>query len=184
MKKVIIFCVNNFAEMMCHYLQKSGIEVVAFCIDKKYCNVKTFVSKPVVPFEEITSMFNANAYDFCLCIGYKGMNKLRQEKFMQIKDKGYNIISYFHPTSIIDDKACCGEGTIALEGSIIGYKTQLGVGNVIYPKAQIAHHTCVGDFNFFAVACSIAGSVKIENNCFFGNNSTTKNGITIKNKTL
>ncbi|MCI8666119.1 MAG: hypothetical protein HFG82_05575 [Dorea sp.] len=50
--------------------------------------------------------------------------------------------------------------------------------------AHIAHHTTVGNYNFFTISCAIAGNITIGNNCVFGNNCTVKNGITIADYTL
>lgn len=183
MKKIIVFGMNHFSEMMICYLTADGFDVEAVCADKKYCKDTVYMSKPVIPFENVEKYYPPDKYAFILCLGYKNMNKLRMEKFYQIKEKGYSVLNYIHPAAIVQTKSI-GEGNIVLESAVVGFKVTLGDGNIIYPKAQIAHHTSVGDFNFFAVSCSVAGSVKVGNRCFIGNNASTKNGISVKDATL
>ena len=49
---------------------------------------------------------------------------------------------------------------------------------------MLSHHSVTGDFNFFAISCSVAGNVTVGNNCFIGNNAATKDGIHIADYTL
>lgn len=118
-----------------------------------------------------------------ICVGYTHMNSVRQRIFHEAKGKGYNIISFIHKTATVltDD---IGEGTIIMERALIGPFCKLGNANIIFADAHIAHHTTVGDFNFFTISVAVAGNVKIGCNCFFGNNCTIRNGIEIEDYTL
>ena len=70
------------------------------------------------------------------------------------------------------------------ENVTVGAFCKIGTGNIFYPCSHLAHHSKVGDYNFFAISCSIAGLVEIGNQCFIGNNSSTKNGICLSDRTL
>ena len=141
------------------------------------------VGKPVVEFENVENIWNPDEHEMIICVGYSDMNRQRQIKFKEVREKGYHIVGYRHPSSIVltDD---IGEGNIIMEGAVIGQSCKLGEGNVIWPMAHIAHHTTVGNYNFFTISCAIAGNITIGNNCVFGNNCTVKNGITIADYTL
>lgn len=184
MEKVIIFGLNQFAELLYFNLKDDiDYEVVAFSVDEDYKNIESFCEKPVVAFEEIEKVYEPNIHGFFICIGYNKMNQLRKQKFKEIKAKGYSIMSYTHPTAYVQTNDI-GEGNIIMDGVNIGPFTKIGTGNVFYPKAYIAHHTEVGSFNFFAISVAVAGNVLVGSNCFFGNNCTIKNNIKIDDFTL
>ena len=111
------------------------------------------------------------------------MNEGRKQTFKKIKEKGYDILTFIHPTALVQTESI-GEGNLFFENVTIGAYCTIGEGNIFYPCSHVAHHTTIGNYNFMAISCSIAGHVKIENQCFLGNHSTTKNGVCIADKTL
>lgn len=128
-------------------------------------------------------MFPPSEYEMIICVGYTHMNSIRQRIFTEAKAKGYHIISFIHESAtVLTDEI--GEGTIVMERALIGPFCKLGIGNIVFADAHIAHHTTIGDFNFFTISVAIAGNIKIGNNCFFGNNCTIRNGIEIRDYTL
>lgn len=184
MNKVIIFGTTQFAELLYFNLKKDKeYEVVAFTVDGAFKKYDRFCELPVIDFEDITTIYNPERYGMFICVGYSKMNMIRKEKFLKAKEKGYRIINYIHPTALIQTKFI-GEGNIFMEGVIIGPFVKIGNGNIFYPKAHIAHHTSLGNFNFIAISAAIAGNVLIADNCFFGNNCTTRNDIIIQKFTL
>ena len=60
MKKVIIFGTNQIAELAYYYLSETTDEydVVAFTIHKLYKNRDTKFNKPIVDFENITTLYH------------------------------------------------------------------------------------------------------------------------------
>lgn len=184
MRNVIIFGTDQFAELLYFYLQDDKeYNVVAFTVDRQYMKTCELHGKPVICFENIEKEYNPQEYGLFLCIGYNWMNQVREQKYKEAKNKGYKIMSYCHPSSLVSTKDI-GEGNIIMEGVIIGAFAKIGKGNVFYAKAHIAHHTIIGDFNFFAISVAVAGNVLIKNNCFFGNNCTVRNDIRIDSFTL
>lgn len=184
MKKVIIFGIEQFGEILYHYLkEEKKYEVCGFVVDKKYKNIDVFCDLPVFEFENAENIFNPKEYGIFICIGYTQMNNIRELKFKEAQEKGYEILSYFHPSSTILTNDF-GIGNIVFEGALIGPFCKVGNGNVFWPKSHIAHHTIVGNYNFFTISVAVAGNIIIQNNCFFGNNCTIRNGIEIKDRSL
>lgn len=187
MKKAIIFGTDQFAEVLYYFLnqpdEKNKVEVSAFTVDKKYLNQTTYCGLPVIEFEQIEKYYPPEEYGIFICLGYTKMNEIRQVKFKEAKEKGYNILSYCHPTASVYAESM-GEGNIIMENVTIGAFCRIGTGNVFWANAHIAHHTKMGDFNFFTISVAVAGNINIGNNCFFGNNCTIKNGINISDRTL
>jgi acetyltransferase-like isoleucine patch superfamily enzyme len=136
-----------------------------------------------VAFEDVEKHFSPEKFKMMICMGYSKMNTVRELKFAQAKEKGYQILGYRHSTAIVlsDD---IDPTNIIMEGVIIGQGCKVGTGNVFWPMAHVAHDTTVGNYNFFTISCSIAGNIKIGNNCIFGNNCTIKNGVKIEDYAL
>ena len=177
--KTIIFGTTDFAEMMYIYLKENNEDVDAFTVNKKYLPSKDMPCR-VIPFEDLELYYSVDEVEILPAVGYLDMNDRRKSIFCQIKNKGYKIRNFIHPSAIISKSARYDYGTIILENSVIQSNVMLGEGNIIFSNATISHNSNVGDFNWFAPGFVSAGNVTIENNCFLGSNATIRNGITIK----
>lgn len=184
MEKAIIFGADQFAEILYYFLrQEDKVEVLAFVVDKQYRKSDAYMGLPLVDFETVEQIYSPAEFGVYIALGYTNMNTVRETKYREVREKGYRILSYVHPSSVINAKSV-GDGLIAMENVTIGYDCQIGDGNVFWANAHVAHHTKMGDFNFFTISVAVAGNIIIGNNCFFGNNCTIKNGIYIADKTL
>lgn len=118
-EKVVLWGIGKIAEVIHFYLSiDSEYEVCAFCVNEKYKDKDEFHGLPVVCFENIEKIYPPEKYKMSIPIGYASMNKIRTEKYMQAKEKGYSFITY------ISSKATyygtpVGENTIILENNVI-----------------------------------------------------------------
>lgn len=184
MKNVIIFGADQFAEIIYEFLKNdNNMKICAFTVDEKYKNVSEYRGLPLVAFENVEKIYPPEQYDIMICLGYTNMNNVRKEKYRQAREKGYKVVGYRHPSAIVLTEDY-DESSIIMEGVVIGQGCKIGEGNVFWPKAHIAHHTTVGNYNFFTISCAVAGNIEIHDNCVFGNNCTIKNGIDIASYTL
>src|SRR3954454_3833742 len=96
MAKVIIFGVQDFAQLAHFYLRHdSNHEVVAFSVNEQYLpDSKSFQGLPVVTFENIEQTHPPADFHFFAPMSPSRMNRLRETVYRQIKDKGYELISY------------------------------------------------------------------------------------------
>lgn len=184
MEKAIIFGADQFAEILYYFLQQEDkVDISAFVVDRQYRQSDVYLGLPLVDFEAVEQMYPPAEHGIYIALGYTNMNAAREIKYRQAQEKGYRILSYIHPSAVINAKSV-GDGLIVMENVTIGYDCQIGDGNVFWANAHVAHHTKMGNFNFFTISVAVAGNIIIGNNCFFGNNCTIKNGIYIADKTL
>ena len=184
MKKVVIFGLEQFAEMIYKLLREDGREIAAFCLDEAYINgVTEKLGLPVVAFEKLEEYYPSSEYAIIFCIGYTDMNRLREKRIKQARERGYEVLGYCNPTAIIQTEDI-GEANIFMEGCVIGQGVKIGEGNIFWPASHVAHHTVVENYNFFTISCAVAGNTKINNYCVFGNNCTVKNRVEIGEGTL
>src|SRR5262245_10625343 len=101
MKKVVIFGAHRFAELMYCYLRNdSQYEVVGFTVDNEYLRKPTLLGLPVVPFHKVEDFFPPSDVAMLVGLSFQRMNRLREERFLQAKTKGYSIASYVSSKAI------------------------------------------------------------------------------------
>ncbi len=192
MENVIIFGTTDLAEVLIYHIQNDDrYSISAITVDGDYINKtkgdikerKILSNYPLVPFEDIVETYPPDKYSIFICIGYNNMNAGRKNVYDRIKSKGYKVLTYYHPSALVQSTDV-GDGSLFFENVVVGPFCKIGICNIFYPNAMLAHHSVAGNFNYFCSACMVAGNVFIGNNCFFGINSTIKDGIKIADKTL
>lgn len=184
MRRAIIFGTGVFAEVLFFFLKQDGnMKIGGFTVDSKYRETDSYMGLPLVDFEMADEMFPPMEYGIYICMGYTGMNSVREQKFCEADKKGYEILSYRHRSAIVNAESM-GRGNIIFENVTIGPFCEIGDGNVFYPCANIAHNTKMKSFNYYSLSAAVAGNVDIGSGCFFGNNCSIKDNVHIADKTL
>lgn len=180
MKKVIIFGTGDFGKVVHFYLtHDSKYEVIAFTANKHTIKEKNLFELPIVPFEEIESIYPPEKYDMFIAIPYTEMNKIRARVFDEAKSKGYNLLSYVNSKAITWGELDIGQNCFILENNVIQPFVKIGNDVIIWSGNHIGHHSTIGDHCFIASHVVISGKVTIGPYCFLGVNSTIRDGIKI-----
>jgi sugar O-acyltransferase (sialic acid O-acetyltransferase NeuD family) len=180
MKKVVIFGTGDMANVVYYCLShESEYIVAAFTVDRGYFLERQFAGLPVVPFEEIEQYYPPQEYAMFVAIGYSQVNKIRAEKYFNAKEKGYQLISFISPKSVVSPDVEIGDNCIIFQNQSIDPFVRIGNDVVIWSNGYIGHHSVVKDHCFISPRVSIAGHVIIEPHCFLGVNATIRDGITI-----
>ena len=185
MEKVIIFGIQDFAELAHYYLtHDSPYEVIGFTVHRKYVpESKSFRNLPVVPFEEIVSIFPPATYNMFAPLSPKSMNRLRASVYNDIKSKGYKCISYISSKATVFNNTI-GENCFILEDNTIQPFTSIDNNVVLWSGNHIGHHGQIKDHVFFTSHVVLSGHCIVEPYCFFGVNSTIRDGLHIAEGTL
>lgn len=179
MAKVIIFGVQDLAELAWYYLTTdSEHEVVAFTVSAEYRDKEEFCHLPVLEFETLEQILPCDEYKMFIPMTGKGRNKLREEIYIQSKAKGYQLISYISSkATVLTD--IIGDNCFILEDNTIQPFVQIGNNVVMWSGNHIGHHSVIRDHIFFTSHVVLSGHCTVESYCFFGVNSTIRDGITI-----
>lgn len=179
MNKVILWGIGKIAQVINFYLTNdSNYEVCAFCVDKEYKNLDFFYNKPVISFDEIVEKFPPTHYLMCIPIGYKKMNTIRMQKYIEAKQKGYKFITYISSKTAYYGTPV-GENTIILDDCVIQPFTEIGNNVIIWSGSCLCHHALVKDNCFISSRVSISGGTTIGENSFIGINATIRDNISI-----
>lgn len=189
MKKVIIFGIGENAQLFKFYLEndseyKDEYEVVAFTLDNKYIEKDIFMELPLIPFEKIENFYTPNDYYCFVALGYKDMNGLRENKFLEVKKKGYKTMNYISSKACVYSDLDIGENNFIMDNQVIQPFVKIGNNNVFYGGGVVSHHSVIGDNCFFGAGVVIAGGTIVKNNCFFGVNSVISGKTIIEYKTF
>jgi sugar O-acyltransferase (sialic acid O-acetyltransferase NeuD family) len=185
MKDVIIFGVQDFAELAHYYLEHdSDYTVVAFCVNKDYLpEDKQFKGLPVVPFENVVELYSPSDYLFFAPMAPKKMNTLRESIYHQAKDKGYQFISYVSSKATTFNNPI-GENCFILEDNTIQPFTTIGNNVIMWSGNHIGHHCEIHDHVMFTSHVVLSGHCVVGANSFFGVNATIRDGLHIAKGSL
>lgn len=185
MKKLILFGNSEGSKLMYHsLLHDSSYEVTAFTVDANYLDNKEFCGLPVVPFENVQEIYPPENYDMLIAIFANEINKLRAKKYQEAKDKGYQLINYIHPTSIIARDLAMGDNCFIFEGVLIRPDVKIGNDVIIMPGAFVGHDTIIEDHCYLASRAVVMGAVRMKPYSIIGPNATVMEDITIESECL
>ena len=180
MGKVVIFGLTKMAVLSHFFLtHDSPYEVVAFTVDRDYLKEETLCGLPVVPFEDIESIYPPSGYKMFVAIQFGRVNRTRAEKYGQAKAKGYQLINYVSSKATTWPGLVVGDNCLIAEGSVIQPFVDIGNNVIIASGSIIGHHSVIKDHCFLASHAVVLGCVTIEPYCFLGANSTIMDVTTI-----
>lgn len=180
-KSLIIYGNGQMALMLYHYL-KLDYDIVAFTTDEKAIKSQNLFEIPVVPFDNLESQYSPKNFFLFVAVGFLEMNSLRVERFKAIKEKGYEVISYIHPSSSLN--GCeIGENVVILENTSVHPQSSIGDCVFVGSNVNIGHDCIVESGGWINSGVGIGGSSIIGKNCFIGINSVVVNNITLSEMT-
>lgn len=185
MAKVVVFGIQDFAELAYYYLTNdSDHEVVAFSVNASYLpESKEFRGLPVVAFEEVEHIYPPSEFKFFAPMAPNRMNRLREEVYLAIKEKGYECISYISTKATVCDNKI-GDNCFILEDNTLQPFTTIGNNVVMWSGNHIGHHGVIKDHVMFTSHVVLSGHCVIENYCVLGVNSTIRDGIKLAEGTF
>lgn len=184
MAKVVVFGTELVAELAHYYLTTdTDHEIVAFTVNQEYIKEPTFCGLPVVPFEEVTTLYPTSEYKFFAPLSERKMNQVRAKVYQEAKDLGYEFISYISSrATVLTDKI--GENCFILEDNTIQPFVTIGNNVVLWSGNHIGHHGTIKDHVYFTSHVVLSGRCVVEQYCFFGVNATIRDGVHIAEGTL
>lgn len=180
MAKIILLGTGEIGELAHYYfITDTEHEVVAFTLDKEYIQDSTFKDLPVVDFDEVEKIYPPEDYQMFVAIGYKRVNKAREEKYSQAKSKGYSLVSYVSSRANVFDNVTIGDNCFILEDNTIQPFVTIGINVTLWSGNHIGHHSQIEDNCFIASHVVVSGGVMVEPYCFLGVNATIRDHVTI-----
>jgi len=180
MDSVIIFGTGQIAEIAHFYFtHDSPHSVMAFTVDGAYMKEGTFCGLSVVPFEELEQAYAPAASGMFVAVSYAKVNKVRTEKYLQAKSKGYTCVTYVSSKATTWPGCAIGENCFILEDNTIQPFVRIGNNVTLWSGNHIGHHAQIEDNCFISSHVVISGGVHVAEGCFIGVNSTIRDHVVI-----
>lgn len=179
MAKVVIFGIGQLSELAHFYLtHDSEHEVVGFTLDKDYRDQDTYKDLPVVDFETLENDFPVSEVSLFMPISFKGVNKVREERYLVAKERGYSFVSYISSKATYYDTPI-GENCFIFEDNTIQPFTTIGNNVIMWSGNHFGHHSTIEDHCFITSHVVISGAVTVGKRSFIGVNATLRDNIKI-----
>ena len=148
-EEVVIFGHSDFSCLMGAYLQHDPrYKLLGYTVSKDFCREESaFGQEPIFPFEHLRECLPQNKFRILLTVGYKNMNKNRRTIWQQVRDHGYEFISYISDDATVEADSI-GEGNIILPGCVIQPFVTIGNFNIFESGCVICHHSVIDDFYY------------------------------------
>jgi sugar O-acyltransferase (sialic acid O-acetyltransferase NeuD family) len=185
MANIVIFGVQDFAELAHFYLENDSIhKVVAFCVNEKYLPPdRHFKGLPVIAFENVQDAYPPSDFKFFAPMAPARMNRVREEIYNAIKEKGYEFISYVSSKATIFNNEI-GDNCFIFEDNTLQPFTNIGNNVILWSGNHIGHHGIIKDHVMFTSHVVLSGHCVVENYCTFGVNCTIRDGLTLAEGTF
>lgn len=185
MAKIIIFGIQDFAELAHYYLENdSEHEVVAFTVNENYLpDNKSFCGLPIIAFENIEKEYPISDFKFFAPMSPQKMNSLREQVYYAIKEKGYELISYISSKATLFNNPI-GDNCFILENNTLQPFTTIGNNVIMWSGNHIGHHSTIKDHIMFTSHVVLSGHCVVENYCTLGVNATIRDGVILAEGTF
>jgi sugar O-acyltransferase (sialic acid O-acetyltransferase NeuD family) len=180
LKKVILYGNGSVAQATYFLLvHDSPYHIAAFTVDREYIKEDTLLDIPVIPFDQVQSLYPPDDFDMHIAVGHVRVNRIRAQKYHQTKEMGYQLINYISSKSLTWPGLIEGDNWKIGPNSAINPFAQLGNNVRIGTGSNVGHHTIIQDHCSLASNVTIAGNVIVEPYCLVGVNATIRDRITI-----
>lgn len=180
MTKIVIVGTGELARLALSFLRDvDELDPVAAAVGAEHLDGAELGALPVVAFEELESSYPPDANELLVCIGYRRVNRGRQQLSEAGRARGYRLATLVHPAAWVSPDASLGEGCIVFPRAVVEPYATVGAGAVLWSGSLVAHDARLGDFCFLAPNATIAGAVTLGARCFVGANATLRDGITL-----
>ena len=155
---------------------------MCFTADKYYIKKNKLLNLPVIPFDEICTIYKPDHHEIFIAIGPSFMNENREIKYNEAKLKGYRIAKYISPSSLCYSEV--GENCLIADNVTINPFSNIGNNNFFWEYSLISHDAVISDNCYFGPRSIVSSYTKIKNNVIVGANATIKSRLTIEKNTL
>jgi len=185
MDKTIIFGTGGGARTAYQYLNESkDHDVIAFTADSSMIENTTYLNLPVIGFEDLEKYYSPDEYKLFVLLGFKDLNALRIQKYLEGKSKGFAFTNYISSKSDIHGSVKIGENCFILGGQTINPDVVIEDNCVLWSGNHIGDRTIISQHAWISSHVCIGGDCKIGPASFLGMNATIYHDVSIGEKNI
>lgn len=184
-RRLILLGDGPFAEVAFEYFtHDTTYEVVAFSVERSYLRRDRLFDRPVVPFEDLESLYPPAEHSFYAALVYTQLNRLRTRFYQQAKGRGYSPASYVSPRAFVWRNVELGEHCFIFENNVVQPFVRVGANVVLWSGNHIGHHSRIGSNCFISSHVVVSGNCDVGESCFLGVNCTLIDSIRLGRDSL
>ncbi|MCD4756734.1 MAG: NeuD/PglB/VioB family sugar acetyltransferase [Arcobacteraceae bacterium] len=159
--------------------QQNKYEIIGIVDKKELLGVDVLGYKIIACDDNLETIFET-CKNAIITVGQIKTNEIRVELFNRLKKIGFHFPVIISPLAYVSKHSSISEGTIIMHQVLINSNVTIGKNCIINSKALIEHDVTVGDNCHISTASVLNGNVIVENDTFYGSNTTSKEGISIE----
>ena len=178
--EIVVVGSGETAEIAYEYLEHdSPHTVVAFSVESRFLDAKTFNGLPVVPLEDLQTHYDPARYSAFVAVSSTQLNRVRARLFEIVKTQGFRCISYVSSRAFVWHNVRIGENVFIFENNVLQHNVDIGDNVVLWSGNHIGHRTRIRDHCFVSSHVVISGFCDIGEASFLGVNATFVDGVTV-----
>lgn len=126
-----------------------------------------------------TDLLLEKASEFDGSIVAIGDSHKRLEKFANLKNAGFNLVTLIHPNAVVSSDAEIGPGSVVFAGAIVNIDVVIGECVIVNTAATVDHDCILGNGVHIAPGVHLSGNVHVEAGSWLGVGSCVRQGIRI-----
>jgi len=158
--------------------QENKYNIIGIVDKKELIGTKVLNYEVIASDDKLEELFKTYK-NAVVTVGQIKTNQIRVKLFNKLKAVGFNLPTIISPLAYVSKYAVVGEGTVVMHQALINANASIGKNCIINTKALIEHDCKVKDDCHISTASVLNGGVVVEENTFFGSNSTSKQNIKI-----
>lgn len=172
-------------------------EIVAFSAEAQFLTADVYYGLPVIPFEELASVYSPVETRAYVAVSYVQLNRVRRRLYLAVKAAGFDCVSYVSSQAMVASEVEIGENSCVQEyvtlqhgvrvdsnvflgsGTSVGYRSIIEADCFCGAHATIGSSCTVGRGSFLGAACCVANGRSVAEDCIIG-----VGAVILKNDTI
>lgn len=176
--KILLFGCGKIAEVYAALIESEELfDVAGFTVDRAFLDRDRFLSRPVVPFEDVREHFPPAQTAMAIAIGYHDANRVRAAKFEAARNMGYRLPPVVSRHAWTPPGFTAGEGAIVMDRVSVQAGASIGANAAVWSGTVVGHHARIGEHCWIASNSTIGSSTTVGARCLFGLGVTIGHGI-------
>lgn len=179
-KDLIIVGAGEFAEIAYEYFtHDSPYTVAGFSVEKEYLTKAELYGLPVVPLEELSTIYPADRFSVFVAVTYTKLNTVRERLFGLLKEQGYQFARYVSSRAFVWHNVTVGDNVFIYENNVVQHHAVIGDNVVLWSGNHVGHQSVIEDHCYLASHVVVSGYCRIGANSFVGVNATFADHVTV-----
>lgn len=171
--RLIIIGDSIFAQLAYEFFTyDSEYEVAAFSVERDYLKRDRLCDLPVVPFEELPTLYPPRTHHAFAAVVFTQSNELRTRLYREAKAKGYEVASYVSSRASVQPGSTVGEHCFICEFTVVHPRAHIGDNVVLWSGNYVGHYAVIRNNCFTLPNAAISAFAEIGENCVIGPNAT------------